>query len=112
MALPTFNFKPDFTTTYRVTPRVSTTRLGDSFTYRVPVGFRPNIRRRTLRFTVRKLAEIQPIIDFLEAQEGHRNFYWTPPAPDNRLGLWVAPTWNVAERRGPLYDLIVQFEEQ
>ena len=112
MATPTFPYTPDFVSSYTTRPRVKTTRLGDGFTYRLPVGLRPQIRSRRIRFEVIELEEIEPIVRFLEERGGHESFFWTPPPPDNKTGLWVAPSWNVRRQRGPLYDLDIVLEEE
>ena len=112
MALPTFTWDASFSLDISSTPRVNRTRLGDGYTEPKPVGFRTNLRVWGLNFTALRLDEIQPIIDFLEARNGYRMFKWTDYEPYRRLGIWLAPSWDVTRPNGVSYNLRTVFEEQ
>ena len=112
MALPTFTFTPSFSVNFTERPRTVTTRLGDGFVYRKPTGMRPLVRTWQLRFNVRRLEEIKPLLDFLREREGYKKFHWTPPEPDNVPGVWVATSWRPNRSNGHIYGMTVTLEEQ
>lgn len=113
MALPTLSFNPSWTLNVDTRPEVTSTQLGDGFTYETPTGLRSRTRRLRLRFINRSLAEIQPIIDFLEERNGVGKFNYTPPPPHEYPGIWIAPFWGTRRlNQGEIWTLNVEILEK
>lgn len=112
MALPTFTWIPSYELSLGVAPNVQRTPLGDGYVDHVPIGARPNRRRWRLRFDTRFLDETLAIMAFLDDRGAHRRFRWTPPAPDENPGVWVAEQWRVRRANGVIYGVETEFIEQ
>lgn len=95
--MPTFTYTPDWGAQLSVKPRVNRSQYGDGYEQRVADGINFKPRTWALKFSVRTDAEIQPIIDFLDAQGGVQSFDWTPPV--GAAGKWVCDEWTQTEDR-------------
>ena len=112
MALPNFTWLPSFELSLQEEPSVQHVPLGDGYSEHTPVGARPRIRTWQLRFDTRTLDEVREILVFLRERGGYRPFNWTPPAPDDIPGTWLARNWSLRQRNGVVYGIDTTFEEQ
>lgn len=111
------NWHPDEEDEMEVTPTVKVTKFGEGYEQRTPFGIHTKPRVWSLKFT-RPLAEIRPILSFLEEKGGVASFSWKDPlwrankgdgTPDP-IGKYVCRKWNVRKTNG-LHELIARFEQ-
>jgi len=53
--------------------------------------------------------ELAPITAFLDAQQGYKSFYWTPP--DGVQGLYRCATYQVTPAQANLRSLSAEFQQ-
>lgn len=107
MTRKTFGWFPNAEHRKAVTPPVFSTKFGDGFEQRAPIGITPILDTWDLSFTGTR-AEVSAIEAFLLEHRGASSFYWKNP--DEKLGTYVARSWDKSRQPG-ISTLSVQFEQ-
>lgn len=106
-AATTFIWYPDSESQESVEPKVTTTKFGDGYEQRTPVGINNAPGKWSVKFT-RTPEESAAIRAFLKARGGHEAFNWTNPLEE--AGQYVCRKWSIARAAGTI-TLSCEFEQ-
>ncbi|AHJ10716.1 minor tail protein [Rhizobium phage vB_RglS_P106B] len=73
------NYSPDLASVRTKVPKILRAEFSDGYFQATGDGINPYTEKWALSFTNRPLAQIQEIVDFLDASNGVISWYWTPP---------------------------------
>lgn len=99
MSLPEFTWFPDVGSQQNCDPRVQSTKFGDGYELRVPIGINHMPMKWSLTFD-RSREEAAAILAFLRERGGYLAFTWTNPLEEP--GTYVCRKWSTASNRGAL----------
>ncbi len=103
----TLTFPVDTGVTGNINFRVRTIRFGDGYQQDVKDGLNNKEQSWPVSATG-PAAEIQPLIDFLDARGGSEAFYWTPPR--GVQGLYKCKSYTTTDTHGTNVKLSATFE--
>lgn len=92
MSLQTFTWFPDTESDHGVKPAVETTKFGDGYELRVPIGINSTPMSWNLTFT-RDNTESMAILGFIRNRGGFEAFIWKNPQEEQ--GVYVCREWKV-----------------
>lgn len=108
MTTQTFTWQPTGSPSGEVKFRVRKAQFGDGYSQSVADGINNKVQSWPLQF-VGKKADMQDIIDFLDARAGYQSFYWTPPM--GAQGLYRAESYSPSPQGGPVYNVTATFQQ-
>lgn len=103
-----FTWFPDTDSTSDTKPNVKTTKFGDGYELRVPVGLNSDPMSWSLKFT-RIRTEAKDILAFLREHGGYKAFRWTNPLEES--GAYVCRQWKTTQKRNGVIEVTADFEQ-
>lgn len=91
---PYFFWRPSYSYTQKVEPRVRVVSFGGGYEQRVPDGIQNKLLSLELTFSERGESEATAILHFFDARGGAEAFTFYPPKPYNVPKLFTAPSWD------------------
>lgn len=104
----TFTWKHDAKPTGTKKFRVLSAQFGDGYKQRAADGINNKSQSWSLSFTGRK-ADVQPIMDFLDARQGYQSFYWTPPL--GTQGYYTCEQYDQHQIGNDVWQITATFEQ-
>lgn len=102
-----FIWIPEYEADVTVEPRVLSATFGEGYAQETEDGINAQVRKVSLTFADRDMAEAAAIHAFLRLH--HLAFDWTDP--DGEPGRWKCPSWKRVWRPGNLRTVTATFEE-
>lgn len=94
---------------------IDAVRFGDGYTHRIPIGINNGLRRWSVQFLNRSLADADAIVEFFRTRNGATSFSWRPQgyAADVRVVCvsYSKPIKNQWIDGSFVYDVTATFEE-
>jgi phage-related protein len=109
MALPTFEFCPEFGAREIREPKTRPFRFGNGSERRYRFGLNNDLRKWELQFDFRNEEQREEILEFLEDRGGWKRFNWTDPK--GYFALWRCPEWTTTWNGHVQYSIRCVFEE-
>ncbi len=108
MAKEVFSWLPDIGAQQSVKPGVHSTKFGDGYEVRTPLGINNKPKKWSVRFSKGAL-EAQAILAFLESHGGSKSFTWTDPM--GVIGNYVCREWSSSQKMTGIYEVTGSFEQ-
>lgn len=109
MAKPVFTWYPDAEGELDEKPNVNSTKFGDGYELRVPLGLNFMPQSWTLKFS-RAHQEAFEILSFIRNMKGYLAFQWTNPLGE--IGNYICREWKVQRTKGGNFMIIsAKFEQ-
>lgn len=108
---PSFFWKPSYSSSIPITPKVKKVVFGDGYTQRNPDGINNVLLKLELRFSLRTNEEASNILHFLQMRAGAESFIFTPPDPYSIPKLFTCEDWNTTINYVNNYDITAVFDE-
>lgn len=105
--MKTFNWFPDTDSQQSCKPAIQSTKFGDGYEVRVPVGINTSPMKWQVSFK-RGREEAQAILAFLREHQGYLAFLWTNPLEEE--GKYICREWRTRQSRGVM-EVSCEFEQ-
>lgn len=91
---PTFIWKPSYSSSVSVSPKVKVIKFGDGYEQRVRDGINSILLDLDLSFDNRASQEATAILHFLHEKSAYKSFLFLPSPPYNTMKRFVCRTWS------------------
>lgn len=108
--MSTFTYKPDYSASRTIKPRVRSVRFGDGYEQRQADGINTQAQVWSLTFANRTDSEASAIDTFLANQGGVYAFTWTPPDAVSSVKV-LCREWQKTMNRYNLNTITATFEQ-
>ncbi len=108
MNIENFDWFPDAGSQHTVKPAVATSKFGDGYEQRMPLGINTLPMTWSLTFTRPRWIGKQ-ILAFLRARAGVEAFFWTNPLEE--AGTYICRTWKLRSSTPEVMEITCDFEQ-
>ena len=109
--LPEFNWKPSYSASTNIEPRVLNVRFGDGYEQRTLTDIHADLVKATVSFEGRTNNEAKAIAHFFAARKGTESFIFKLPPPYAVEKLFVSRNWNYSMKFFDNNTISTTFEE-